>query len=352
MAERPYFSICIPQYSRVQHLIFALGELQRSSFRSFEVCISDDVSPEPDYRVLESWLSQSGLRYRLSRRAVSGKYDKNLRSALALASGDYLILMGNDDCVAGPDSLAHLQSQIEAHDRPELVIANYVGFSDGHLVSRVRAERVFPGGVDSAKALYRSFAFVSGLVWKRTLFETYDSDRWDGTEMYQMGLGCAAILDGARTLTLVSALVRKDILIAGQTVDSYQDRPPLDGGWLEPLETTLSTLPRVVAGAFDASRLGPREKHLGWLASVKGLYLFTYPFWIHDYKAVFGFKTAFRLFHTLRPKAIARKNRQPRPASTVTGLTYFAVGAAILLVPNRIFEALRPWAYRLAKAGS
>ncbi len=349
---RPYFSICIPQYSRVKHLIHALNELQYSSFKNFEVCISDDVSPQHDYDELEEWLKQSSLNYNLRRRESSGRYDKNLRSSLSLAKGDYLVLMGNDDCFENHDSLIQLKQKLEQSNEPDILIPNYQGFSDKQIVKRVNVERLYEGGVESAKALYRSFAFVSGLIFKRSIFETYDSDRWDGTEMYQMGVGCAAILDGARTLTILDPIIKKDILIANQSVDSYQNRPPKDGAWSAPIETTLTSLTVVIAKSFEASKtIAAQDRHAGWLRCVKGLYLFTFPYWIYNFKSVFDFKTAYRLFRTLSPGAIARKNKHENPASFLTGLYYFLVGSTILLVPGKVFEWLQPLAYRFAKSG-
>jgi glycosyltransferase involved in cell wall biosynthesis len=349
---RPYFSICVPQYSRVKHLIHALNELQYSSFKNFEVCISDDMSPEHEYQELAAWLKQSSLQYQLHRRESSGRYDINLRTSLGLAKGEYLVLMGNDDCFESHDSLEQLKQKLEQNNLPDILIPNYQGFSDGEIVKRVNVERLYEGGVESAKVLYRSFAFVSGLIFKRKIFNNYDSDRWDGTEMYQMGVGCAAILDGAITLTILAPIIKKDILIAGQSVDSYQNRPPKDATWSAPIETTLTSLTVVIAKAFDASTtIVDKDKQAGWLRCVSGLYLYTFPYWIYNYKSVFGFKVAYRLFHTLSPNSVAGKNRHPNPANFITSQYYFLVGAVILMVPSRLFEWLQPLAYRIAKSG-
>jgi len=349
----PFFSICIPQYSRVKHLIYALNELQDSSCKDFEVCISDDVSSEPEYEELRLWLAQSSLVYCLHRREISGRYDKNLRTALGLAKGQYLLLMGNDDCFQNRDSLALIKKKIEANNFPEIVIPNYQDFSNHQVVKRIHHEQLHTGGIDDAKALYRSFAFVSGLVLKRNLFESYDSDCWDGTEMYQIGVGCAAILDGARTLTMVDAVIRKDIVVFGQAVDSYQNRPPKDAGWQIPLETTLTSLPVVLLEAFNVSKkIQPVDKHDGWMRCARGLYLYTFPYWIYNYKSAFGFKAAYRLFHTLKADAVASKNNHAKPANNLVSAYYLVAGLAILALPCKVFEWLRPLAYRIAKSAN
>ncbi len=348
---KPFFSICIPQYSRVKHLIVMLAQLENASFKNFEVCISDDLSPQSEYDELQAWLANSRLQYTLHRRTSSGRYDKNLRTALSLAKGEYHILMGNDDCFENDDSLALLKEKLAQNDWPEILIPNYQGFSDGKIVRRVNIERSYGGGVESAKALYRSFAFVSGLIFKRSIYDTYDSDTWDGTEMYQMGVGCAALIDGARAVCIMAPVIKKDILIAGQQVDSYQNRPPKDASWSAPIETTLTSLTTVVAKAFDASKIAADNKQAGWRRCVQGLYFYTFPYWLYNYKSVFGFKTAYRLFRTLSPGHLANKNAHARPANAMTSIYYYWVGIGILLAPTKVFEWLQPLAYRLAKSG-
>jgi glycosyltransferase involved in cell wall biosynthesis len=44
------FSICIPQFNRIDHLIISLDELQPQNLNDFEVVISDDCSQDETER--------------------------------------------------------------------------------------------------------------------------------------------------------------------------------------------------------------------------------------------------------------------------------------------------------------
>jgi len=61
--ERPFFSICIPQYNRTEFLIEACKSLAGQTFKNFEVCISDDCSTDGMEQELLDYLTTSGLSF-------------------------------------------------------------------------------------------------------------------------------------------------------------------------------------------------------------------------------------------------------------------------------------------------
>src|SRR5271154_4674407 len=113
--DSPFFSICIPQYNRTSFLIEACRILENQTFRDFEICISDDCSPDGRGEELQAFLRASGLRFVYRLQETNVRYDANLRSALALASGQYCLLMGNDDCLASPQTLEQFHAALARH---------------------------------------------------------------------------------------------------------------------------------------------------------------------------------------------------------------------------------------------
>src|SRR3989338_3064292 len=99
LIEKPFFSICIPQHNRTSFVIEALKSLTTQSFRNFEVCLSDDCSTDGREEELVCFLRASGLSFIYRKRDKNGRYDANLRAALAMACGEYCFLLGNDDCL-------------------------------------------------------------------------------------------------------------------------------------------------------------------------------------------------------------------------------------------------------------
>ena len=179
----PFFSICIPQYNRTSHLIAALRMLTRQGFTNFEVCISDDRSPDERQTEVETFLRDSGLTFTFRRQERNLRYDGNLRAAIQLARGRYCLLMGNDDRLLDEHSLATLHRLLVEHSLPEVVITNYEGA--GKQVRRARATKVFPGTPLLAATRFRDFSFVSGILFDTRAAQTnatcllYTSDAAD-----------------------------------------------------------------------------------------------------------------------------------------------------------------------------
>jgi glycosyltransferase involved in cell wall biosynthesis len=101
-----FFSICIPQHDRTDFLMKAIDSFRSQRFADFEVCISDDCSTDQKHSVLLDHLNNCGLMFVYARTKHRLKYDGNLRSAIALSMGRYILLMGNDDELSDPRCLA------------------------------------------------------------------------------------------------------------------------------------------------------------------------------------------------------------------------------------------------------
>ena len=101
------------------------------------------------------------------------------KGAIALASGRYCILMGNDDCLAGNNVLERLFELIGLHENVGVVIPNYriLGGSGGRRVSVTRLVR---GGPRTASRCFRNFSFISGVTLQRDRAVAHATAQWDG----------------------------------------------------------------------------------------------------------------------------------------------------------------------------
>src|SRR5437899_1674510 len=109
----PAFSICIPQFNRTSFLIEACRSIAAQNFQSCEVCISDDASTDGRQEELLEFLEASPLAYVYHRQERNRRYDGNLRASIALSTGRYCFLLGNDDGLASTDTVAQVYSEIE-----------------------------------------------------------------------------------------------------------------------------------------------------------------------------------------------------------------------------------------------
>ncbi|MBL0174104.1 MAG: glycosyltransferase family 2 protein [Ignavibacteria bacterium] len=218
--DAPYFSICIPQHNRTSFLLEALRALEAQEFRDFEVCIADDQSTDGREGEIVDFLRASGLSFAYRKNVRNLRYDGNLRASMELARGRYCLLHGNDDCLKDAGTLRRLHDLLEAHGRPAVALTNFEDWSTGEVTRRVAATALLPGVPETAAAHFRNVAFVTGVTLDREAVHAHSTERWDGSEMYQMYLMARIIALGGTLLEIEESMVRKDIQVDGEMVDS------------------------------------------------------------------------------------------------------------------------------------
>jgi hypothetical protein len=344
----PLFSICIPQYNRTPFLLELCRSLAEQTFRDFEVCISDDRSPDGRQAEVVAELERLGLRFVFQVQERNKCYDGNLRTAISLARGRYCLLMGNDDALAGPKALAGLVQDMEEHGPAGVVICDYQDFASGQRALRIRQTQNHGGGPLVAANHYRNFSFVSGVLLEREAAQAVATDKWDGSEMYQTYVGCRLIASGLPLLELERVLVRKDLRVPGESVDSYAAKPPLSPCPIVERRLPLRLLGRLVVDAVQPY-LAPSSRQSVPQRALLQLVLFTYPFWILEYRRVQSWRYAAGICLGMRPAIIAEGVELcPFPRLTLTA-AYVGVTAAGLLMPLGLFRCMQPRLYRLAK---
>ena len=345
--QSPFFSICIPQYNRTSFLIEALRVLATQTFTDFEVCISDDCSTDGREDEVLAALNGFGLRHVYRRQPVNLRYDGNLRAALTLASGKYCLLMGNDDCLASPDVLQRLFEKLSIAPEVGAVVTNYVSGSDGHISRRVRSGRRSKGTALLAAQRFRNFSFVSGILLRRDRAAAHATAAWDGAEMYQMFLASRILAEGYELLELEDIAVVHGIQIPGETVDSYGSRPRV---WPCPIIERPLPLARMGALVCDAIQPFAGCSSFWAFAVFLQIVLFTYPFWIVEYRRVQSWRFAVGICLGLRPVRQLDGVSISPVYRLLLNVTFLAVTIVGLLIPMNAFDFLRPKFYGFAKA--
>lgn len=346
----PFFSICIPQYNRTSFVIEALRVLASQSFKDFEVCISDDCSSDGRQSEVQRALRDLKLRHVYKQQSENGRYDKNLRSAISLSTGRYCLLMGNDDCLADRNALMRLHGLIAQQENIGVVITNYVSQASGTVSRRVRATRTLGSGPGVAARCFRNFSFVSGVILRRDRAVAHATSKWDGAEMYQMYLGSRIIGEGYDLVEFAEVIVIQGLQIVGQTVDSYAAKPRLEPCPIEERKTPLVQLGRLV---IDAIRPYDRDRMSGLAVFIfVQILVFTYPFWIVEYRRVQSWKYAVGICLGMRPRNILETVALHQMHSLFLKAVYFTVTLAGLMMPIRLFDFLRSEFYGFAKSVS
>jgi abequosyltransferase len=190
----PLISVCIPAYNRAGVLPSLLDSILDQDFDDFDIVLAEDASPEREAiaaKITEYQLRfENKLKYHENPQTLG--YDGNLRSLVDLATGKYVLFMGNDDLLA-PGALRAVAAAVEEHPAVGVVLRSYSSFvSDPELPVQIfryfGEDRVFPPGLETIVTFFRRSVFISGMVFKRSSAAACATERFDGTLLYQQHL--------------------------------------------------------------------------------------------------------------------------------------------------------------------
>lgn len=339
-------SVCIPQYNRVGFLLEALKRVACQTHPDVEICLADDASTDDTPAQIVRFAQTCPFPVRFARSAVNQGYDRTLRRALELATGEYCFTLGNDDTLADPGCLARLAEFLEKNRRPEVGFVNYAPHGrPGEVYRRASATAVSGSGLEVAARHYASFAFVGGLVFRRDAFERANTDAFDGSVFCQVGLALRILLAGGRLFTVAEPMVLKDLRLPDGPADSWRDG--LRAGGFRRRDGGLPQVVAVVQRAFaDAGFDSPRFTY----RLLRKHYRQTYPHWLLEYRSHGGLRAALGLTAGLFPGSWRRRYRLG--VGHVAGLLgWYGLATAVgLLTPTPLFQRLKLPAYNWLKS--
>ena len=190
----PLISICIPVYNRAGVLPALLDSILNQDFDDFDIVIAEDSSPERPAiaaKVAE-YQQRFGAKVQYHENPQTRGYDGNLRRLVELATGDYVMFMGNDDLLAS-GALRAVAAAVGERQDVGVVLRSYSSFvSDPEQPVQIfryfSEDRVFPPGADTVVTFFRRCVFISGMVFKRSSAVACATARFDGTLLYQQHL--------------------------------------------------------------------------------------------------------------------------------------------------------------------
>jgi abequosyltransferase len=190
----PLISVCIPAYNRSIVLPDLLDSVFSQDFEDFDIVISEDFSPErlSIAEIAGAYQRRFGEKVKYFENYETLGYDGNLRRLIEIATGNYVLFMGNDDLLA-PGALCAVADAIQEGPDVGVVLRSYSSFkSDPMQPEQVfryfEEDRIFPPGPDTVVTFFRRCVFISGMVFKRDSAQAYATQRFDGTLLYQQHL--------------------------------------------------------------------------------------------------------------------------------------------------------------------
>src|SRR5262245_26044973 len=192
-ATPPRFSVCIITFKRVEEVRKLWDSILAQDFTDYEVVCCDDCSPEPfgsaKAALAREYAPKFAGRLRFIPNPKNLGYDRNLRHAIDQATGEFVILMGDDDLLA-PGALKHFDEVIRDNPDVGFVLRSYSTFIEDPAevvqVHRYYPERTrFPPGPATVAALFHRAVLVSGLCIRRDAAWAHRTEKVDGTLYYQ-----------------------------------------------------------------------------------------------------------------------------------------------------------------------
>src|ERR1019366_8779048 len=150
-------------------------------------------------------------------------------------------------------------------------------------------------GPATAIRAFRHFSFVSGILLDGPAARQMATDKWDGSEMYQMFIGCRMIAAGGRLLTIDRVCIRKNLQVPGEDVDSYASRPRIEACPIKERRLPMSKILPLVADSVMPFQ-NETERQRGVIRVAAQLFVFTYAFWLVEYRRVQSWRYAVGVF--------------------------------------------------------
>ncbi len=127
----PRFSIVTPVYETPADVLRAmLRSVRRQRFRDWELCLVDDASSEPHVAATLAAAASGDPRIRTERREANGGIVAASNDALAMARGEFVVLLDHDDKLH-PDALTFVAEALD--DQPD---ADYL-YTDEDKINRL-----------------------------------------------------------------------------------------------------------------------------------------------------------------------------------------------------------------------
>lgn len=341
-------SLCIPQYNRIQYLLKNLSILEKQDYPNIEIIISDDASSDNTEEEIKKLIPTFKYPIIYYRHQKNVGYDANVRKSLELATGEYCIMLGNDDTIRIEQGISQLVAFLESNNKPEIGFCNYAEDQNTE-VQIIRASQTRVVGTGQAVALqyYRSFSFVGGVIFRKDIFDKVNTNKVDGSVYVQMYFAALIITNGGRLFMYKPILVLKDIRIEGSMANSYRDSLMKSWKELKPIDGGLKQVIWAVVEGFKDAGINVREVSYKIL---KNIYQFTYPFWLIDYRSNGSFVGAVAIMKGLKPSSVPQLNSLSSFEKLKIKGYYFFSTVIGLLLPIFIFNKLKNRVYKRLKS--
>jgi glycosyltransferase involved in cell wall biosynthesis len=175
--SEPLISICIPAYKKPEFVIRAIQSVQKQSYKNVEIVISDD-SPNEDIKIaIQSYISDLNIKYYHNQPAL--KSPKNWNNAIELSTGDYFMLLHQDDWLASEHCLETFIDAFKSNPKVQFVFCKNTAIQpDGSQLNLQHIKSLLKDMSDRPNHILRANVIgpPSNTMLKRGVEVSYDED--------------------------------------------------------------------------------------------------------------------------------------------------------------------------------
>lgn len=188
MPRRPFFSVVMPTFNSDPALLTAaINSILAQTYTNFEICIADDASKEASTRDCVRQIANLDRRVKYVFRETNGHISECSNSALAMVSGDYVVLVDHDDVIPA-HALWVVAYYLNVHPDAKILYSD----EDKLGADEERCEPYFKGCVDrylmyGHNAINHLGVYATDLVYAVGGFQK----GYEGSQDYDLFLRCA-----------------------------------------------------------------------------------------------------------------------------------------------------------------
>ncbi|NQW94749.1 MAG: glycosyltransferase family 2 protein [Polaromonas sp.] len=219
---QPTFSIVTPVFNTdAAALRSCLDSVLAQTYPHWELCIANDCSTLPHVRTTLAEYAQRDARIKVMHRTRNGHIVEASNSALALATGDFIVLLDHDDMIA-PHALFAVASAIQRRPSAQLL------YSDEDKLS-INGERCSPFfKPDFSPDLLYSQNYFSHLgVYRHELIRAVGGFRtgFEGSQDYDLVLRCLERVEDVQDVLHVPMVLYHWRMAEGSTASGHAQKP-------------------------------------------------------------------------------------------------------------------------------
>ncbi len=191
-------TIVVPAYNRVKELDELLESVAKQTVLPRCVLVVEDCSAERDdiREMCSRWREKLvGVKLTLIENEDNLGFDKNIRKCIESCSSKWAMLMGNDDVLLS-NAVEVVQKFVSNNNTP-IISRSFMRFNtDVNTPLGVSAvsqhDAIFRLSSSNPKYIFRSAAFIGGLVFDVGFCKRLSTDQYDGSLYYQIYLAAEA----------------------------------------------------------------------------------------------------------------------------------------------------------------